>query len=129
MSIDEIVDHLTASGHRAALSSDRKKLVVTIDVADQTLILEHAVPERIERLPVFYLQNPPRLGTLAHIMPDADGALGKICVEDRDSVSVNYDVPTAVQEGITAITTNKFLVLLLIGVFYIFKPFFIILVS
>ncbi|MFC6638932.1 TRAP transporter large permease subunit [Sulfitobacter sp. JBTF-M27] len=31
-----------------------------------------------------------------------------------------YDVPAAVQEGITAITTNKYLVLLLIGVFYIF---------
>lgn len=31
-----------------------------------------------------------------------------------------YDVPTAVQEGITAITENKILVLLLIGVFYIF---------
>lgn len=31
-----------------------------------------------------------------------------------------YDVPTAVQEGITALTTNKFLVLLLIGIFYIF---------
>ncbi|MEM8653658.1 MAG: TRAP transporter large permease [Pseudomonadota bacterium] len=31
-----------------------------------------------------------------------------------------YDVPTAVQEGITSITTNVFLVLLLIGVFYIF---------
>lgn len=31
-----------------------------------------------------------------------------------------YDVPTAVQEGITAITTNKVLVLMLIGVFYIF---------
>ncbi|MEP6017101.1 MAG: TRAP transporter large permease [Paracoccaceae bacterium] len=31
-----------------------------------------------------------------------------------------YDVPTAVQDGITAITQNKFLVLLLIGIFYIF---------
>lgn len=31
-----------------------------------------------------------------------------------------YDVPTAVQEGITSLTTNVFLVLLLIGVFYIF---------
>ncbi len=31
-----------------------------------------------------------------------------------------YDVPAAVQEGITSITTNKYLVLLLIGVFYIF---------
>lgn len=31
-----------------------------------------------------------------------------------------YDVPTAVQESITSITENKFLVLLLIGVFYIF---------
>jgi tripartite ATP-independent transporter DctM subunit len=31
-----------------------------------------------------------------------------------------YDVPTAVQEGITSITTNVFLVLLLIGIFYIF---------
>ena len=31
-----------------------------------------------------------------------------------------YDVPSAVQEGITALTTNKYLVLLLIGVFYIF---------
>lgn len=31
-----------------------------------------------------------------------------------------YDVPLAVQEGITSITENKLLVLLLIGVFYIF---------
>ncbi|MGB7244505.1 MAG: TRAP transporter large permease [Sulfitobacter sp.] len=31
-----------------------------------------------------------------------------------------YDVPSAVQEGITSITTNKYLVLLLIGIFYIF---------
>ena len=31
-----------------------------------------------------------------------------------------YDVPAAVQEGITSITTNPILVLLLIGVFYIF---------
>lgn len=31
-----------------------------------------------------------------------------------------YDVPTAVQDGITSITENKYLVLLLIGVFYIF---------
>lgn len=31
-----------------------------------------------------------------------------------------YDVPAAVQAGITSITTNPFLVLLLIGVFYIF---------
>ncbi len=31
-----------------------------------------------------------------------------------------YDVPAAVQDGITSITTNPFLVLLLIGVFYIF---------
>lgn len=30
-----------------------------------------------------------------------------------------YDVPAAVQEGITSITENKFLVLLLIGIFYI----------
>lgn len=31
-----------------------------------------------------------------------------------------YDVPTAVQEGITSITSNPVLVLLLIGIFYIF---------
>jgi tripartite ATP-independent transporter DctM subunit len=31
-----------------------------------------------------------------------------------------YDVPAAVQEGITALTSNRILVLLLIGVFYIF---------
>ncbi len=31
-----------------------------------------------------------------------------------------YDIPTAVQHGITSITTNPILVLLLIGIFYIF---------
>lgn len=31
-----------------------------------------------------------------------------------------FDVPSAVQEGITSLTTNKYLVLLLIGIFYIF---------
>ena len=31
-----------------------------------------------------------------------------------------YDVPTAVQEGITSITDNKFLILIMVGIFYIF---------
>ena len=31
-----------------------------------------------------------------------------------------YDVPTAVQEGIMAITDNKYLILILVGLFYIF---------
>jgi C4-dicarboxylate transporter DctM subunit len=31
-----------------------------------------------------------------------------------------YDVPTAVQEGITSITDNKYLILIMVGVFYIF---------
>jgi C4-dicarboxylate transporter DctM subunit len=31
-----------------------------------------------------------------------------------------YDVPTAVQEGITSITDNKYLVLIMVGIFYIF---------
>lgn len=31
-----------------------------------------------------------------------------------------YDIPTAVQESITSLTTNPFLVLMLIGIFYIF---------
>ncbi|MFZ1815449.1 MAG: TRAP transporter large permease [Rhizobiaceae bacterium] len=31
-----------------------------------------------------------------------------------------YDVPAAVQEGITSITQNKFVIMLLIGIFYIF---------
>lgn len=35
-------------------------------------------------------------------------------------LSAFYDVPTAVQEGITSITQNTFLILILIGIFYIF---------
>ncbi|MBT5822089.1 MAG: TRAP transporter large permease subunit, partial [Rhodobacteraceae bacterium] len=31
-----------------------------------------------------------------------------------------YDVPMAVQEGITSITDNKYLILIMVGVFYIF---------
>ncbi len=31
-----------------------------------------------------------------------------------------YDVPTAVQEGITSITDNKYLILIMVGIFYIF---------
>lgn len=31
-----------------------------------------------------------------------------------------YDVPTAVQEGMTSITDNKYLILIMVGVFYIF---------
>ena len=96
MNVDEIVNYLSASGHRATLSEDRKRLIVSIDAGNQSLTLEHAFPERIERLPTFLLRNPPPLGTLAHILPGTDEALGIVCVEDRDSVSVNYDVPTAV---------------------------------
>ena len=83
MNVDEIVEHLIAIGHRAALSSDRKKLMITIDVDDRILTLEHVFPERIERLPVFYLQDPPPLGTLAHIMPDASGTSGKSAIPSR----------------------------------------------
>lgn len=35
-------------------------------------------------------------------------------------LSAFYDVPTAVQEGITSITDNKYLILIMVGVFYIF---------
>ncbi len=31
-----------------------------------------------------------------------------------------YDVPTAVQEGITSLTDNKYLILIMVGIFYIF---------
>jgi len=96
MNADEIVTFLSESGHRATLSDDRTHLIVSTEAGGQTLTLEHTFPDRIKRLPAFLLRNPPPLGTLAHVMPNPDAALGKICVEDRDSVSVNYDVPTAV---------------------------------
>ena len=96
MNAQEIANFLSERGHQARLSGDRTRLIVSIEAGGQSLTLEHTFPERIERLPPFSLRNPPPLGTLAHVIPENDGAHGKICVEDRDSVSINYDVPNAV---------------------------------
>lgn len=96
MNPEEIAAFLREKGYRAALADDGKMLTVSMEASQQTLTLEHILPDRIERLPAFFLRDPPPLGTLAHVFPDANTARGTICVEDRDSVSINYDVPSAV---------------------------------
>lgn len=96
MNPEGIAAVLTENGYRVALADGGKKLTVAIEAGEQALTLEHVFPDRLERLPSFSLRDPPPLGTLAHVVPDTNTALGSICVEDRDSVSINYDVPSAV---------------------------------
>ena len=50
-------------------------------------------------MPPFLLVGRSTFETLAHVEPFGTSNLGKICVHDPDSLSVNYDVPTAAYES------------------------------
>lgn len=103
MKIEELVDYLKAQGHRASLG--KYNLIPCIDIALQieglAVELLHFPENKYSELPTFLLKNPESYGQLAHINFNKNLGIGTICVNDQDSVSVNYEQPfLAVQESL-----------------------------
>lgn len=93
MNPKEITGHLVSLGYEATLSSDNKEVEVSCIVSGQKASLLHRFPAELTGAPKFELIGAARFGTLAHVVPNEETGLGKICVADADSISVNTDCP------------------------------------
>ena len=99
MNREAIAEHLCNCGYKARLMNDSNGLTVETDIGGRSVILSHWFPDVVRRMPQFRLANLSKFDTLAHVEPLEDTDLGLICVHDSDSISVNYDVPTAAYEA------------------------------
>lgn len=103
MNYEAIVSHLDTQGYAVSLVTDIEKpeLVIDIDIGGQNVTLVHFLIDEIKRLPQFFLKAPKQYDQLAHVAIIEQWDLGFICVNDRDSVSINYEQPhLAMEEGV-----------------------------
>lgn len=94
----EIADHLCAKGFVAELTEEGNQLEVAISLAGEEIELLHVFPAQLVGMPRFLLRNAARFGHLAHVELSRDHPHGSVCVNDPDSLSINYDVPRLVYE-------------------------------
>jgi len=103
--IGEIIDFFTSKGFDCQrLDFDIPSIKVNVKIAEKRIELIHFPTEEITALPVFLLANPCDYGHLAHITNKRIGnsEFGIICVNDRDSVSVNFNRPLlAIEESLS----------------------------
>lgn len=99
MNREAIAEHLCNRGYNARLMDDSNGLTVEAEIGGRTVVLFHRFPKVVQRMPQFLLGNLSTYHTLAHVEPREDTDLGLICVHDSDSISVNYDVPSAAYEA------------------------------
>lgn len=103
--IDTLVQHLCSKGFNCEKSpiDDFKVISVKLNVAEKSVELIHYLSDEITGLPVFLLSSPNEYGQLAHvsIANYKSFEFGFICVNDRDSVSVNFAMPfLAIEESL-----------------------------
>lgn len=99
MNHEEVVGHLCNRGYRARLTDGDNALVIEAEIGEWSVILTHRFPEVLRRMPQFRLVGASKFETLAHVEPIGASDLAAICVNDPDSLSLNYEVPTAVYES------------------------------
>jgi len=71
-------------------------LRVHLQIENDVVSLLHCCVAEITSLPHFYLENHEKYGRLAHVLPvdiPIMSGLGAVCVNNLDSVSVNYECP------------------------------------
>jgi hypothetical protein len=103
--IDELVQHLCSKGFdcQKSLIDELNIISIKLDISDKPIELIHFVSDEITGLPIFSLSSPNDYGQLAHvsIFNYKELELGSICVNDRDSVSVNFARPLlAIEESL-----------------------------
>ena len=98
MNHEEIVSYLIKVGYRANLSKEGDEFTVDFSAGGRQVTLTHKFPDQIVRLPALQLVDAPTFGTLAHVVPNKATGRGEVCVQDPDSISVNYEVPPLAYE-------------------------------
>lgn len=102
---EEIIRHLSSKGFdcQKVVVEDHDAITVQLDIAGVQVELIHLLTPEILSLPEFLLSKPNDFGHLAHVMSSKVGdiELGSVCVNDRDSVSVNFNMPLlAIEESL-----------------------------
>ena len=94
MTSPDIAEHLRLSGYDAEWRNDGKQLRVQACIGTHDVELIHFFDARpLEKLPAFFLVDAPRFGQLAHVRIKQASGLGVVCVDDSDSISVNFEAP------------------------------------
>lgn len=96
MNGDRICKGLLNAGYDAALSEDGRRLTVELQVAGRALVLVHAFPEELLRVPRFDLVAGHGFGRLAHVLSTGGGDGGEVCIGDVESTAVNRARPDLV---------------------------------
>ena len=101
----EIIEYLKSKGFTCQELDFKGINAISVDVAIAEKLIEliHFPSSEIAGLPVFLLVNPSEIGHLAHVLNYQENGydLGSICVNDRDSVSVNFNMPLlAIEESL-----------------------------
>ena len=74
-------------------------LSVSFEAGSKIVTIVHRCVPEITKLPQFFLVDSNRFGRLAHILPVPEkDNIGAICVNEQDSVSINFERPELVFE-------------------------------
>jgi hypothetical protein len=74
--------------------SDLDTISVSVEIEGRLITFVHFCISELQQLPHFYLEDYVSFGVLAHVLPSPDfEGLGSICVNQLDSVSVNFERP------------------------------------
>ncbi|MGL1633562.1 ThiF family adenylyltransferase [Vibrio parahaemolyticus] len=100
--VEKIIEHLISKGFDCQEIDfcGSEAIAIRLEIATRRFELIHFPEKEITALPVFLLANPNEVGQLAHVLnTEINGVkLGSVCVNDRDSVSVNFNMPLLVIE-------------------------------
>jgi len=78
---------------------DNDALSVSFEVGSEIVTIVHVCVQEITKLPHFYLINSQKYVRLAHVLPiPNEENIGSICVNEQDSISVNFERPELVFE-------------------------------
>lgn len=95
MNNNDIVDYLKTLGYDIVLDEFNLNPCIKYSTSINGKIIEliHFPKVLYAELPIFFLKDPLSHGQLAHVQISKEYQIGNICVNDRDSVSVNFEQP------------------------------------
>lgn len=95
MNYATVLEHFLDSDYEVQPSSfsGLDTISVSVEIEGRLMTLVHFCINEIQQLPHFYLEDHAFFGVLAHVLPSSNfEGLGSICVNQLDSVSVNFEL-------------------------------------
>ena len=100
MNVEAVADHLRSLGYDAELRSEAAILQVRCCIGSDTLEFIHFFSDSpLTGIPIFFLEDAARFGQLAHVLVHEESGRGFVCLDDSDSISVNFEAPPLAYEA------------------------------